>query len=41
MKIPKLCFLLLGLVAAFLTLLLALSVGALYMELAFKLGGGG
>jgi len=40
MEIPKLRFLLVGLAAAFLVLLFALSVGALYMELAFKFGGG-
>ncbi len=41
MKIPKLRFLLVGLVVAFLLLLFALSIGTLYMKLAFMLGGGG
>lgn len=40
MAIPKLRFLLIGAIGAFVGLLLALSVGCLYMQMAFRLGGG-
>jgi len=41
MKIPKLRFFLAGLLLAIVSLLFALSIGAIYMNLAYRFGGGG